>query len=89
MREEDPINAAEKFYEKYGDEYYYFTTSLSKNYTGVAATVEADKTPDTAKAALYERKPEKIANLVYGGRMGNGPETSGEGFKFTSICVCG
>jgi hypothetical protein len=43
MREEDPINAAEKFYEKYGDEYYYFTTSLSKNYTGVAATVEADK----------------------------------------------
>ena len=43
MREEDPLNAAEKFYEKYGDEYYYFTTSLSKNYTGVAATVEADK----------------------------------------------
>ncbi len=43
MREEDPLNATEKFYEKYGDEYYYFTTSLSKNYTGVAATVEADK----------------------------------------------
>jgi putative chitinase len=38
--------------------------------------------PTGAKAALYERKPEKIANLVYGGRMGNGPETSGEGFKF-------
>jgi putative chitinase len=37
-------------------------------------------TPD--KAALYERKPEKIANLVYGGRMGNGPEASGEGYKF-------
>jgi putative chitinase len=35
-----------------------------------------------AKAALYERKPEKIANLVYGGRMGNGPEVSGEGYKF-------
>jgi hypothetical protein len=43
MREEDPINASENFYNKYGDEYYYFTTSLSKNYTGVAATVEADK----------------------------------------------
>lgn len=43
MREEDPLNAAEKFYNTYGDEYYYFTTSLSKNYTGVAATVEADK----------------------------------------------
>jgi putative chitinase len=38
--------------------------------------------PTPEKAALYERKPEKIANLVYGGRMGNGPEASGEGFKF-------
>ena len=38
--------------------------------------------PDDAKALLYERKPEKIANLVYGGRMGNGPEASGEGYKF-------
>jgi putative chitinase len=38
--------------------------------------------PDGTKAALYERKPEKIANLVYGGRMGNGPEASGEGYKF-------
>jgi putative chitinase len=38
--------------------------------------------PTDAKAALYERKPEKIANLVYGGRMGNGVEATGEGFKF-------
>ena len=38
--------------------------------------------PTEAKAKQYERKPEKIANLVYGGRMGNGPEASGEGFKF-------
>jgi putative chitinase len=38
--------------------------------------------PDGTKAALYERKPEKIANLVYGNRMGNGPEASGEGWKF-------
>ena len=38
--------------------------------------------PTPEKAALYERKPEKIANLVYGGRMGNGPESSGEGYKF-------
>lgn len=37
--------------------------------------------PDEAKAKLYERKPEKIANLVYGGRMGNGPEASGDGWK--------
>jgi putative chitinase len=38
--------------------------------------------PTEAKAKEYERKPEKIANLVYGGRMGNGPEASGEGYKY-------
>jgi putative chitinase len=38
--------------------------------------------PTQAKAALYERKPEKIANLVYGNRMGNGVEASGDGYKF-------
>jgi len=38
--------------------------------------------PTEEKAKLYERKPEKIANLVYGARMGNGPEASGEGYKF-------
>ncbi len=43
LREEDPITAAEKFYELYGDDYYIFTTSLSKNNTGIAATIEADE----------------------------------------------
>ena len=38
--------------------------------------------PTQALADAYARKPEKIANKVYGNRMGNGPETSGEGFKF-------
>jgi len=38
--------------------------------------------PTDAKALEYERKPEKIANLVYGNRMGNGAEPTGEGFKF-------
>lgn len=38
--------------------------------------------PTEPKALLYERKPEKIANLVYASRMGNGDETSGEGWKF-------
>ena len=38
--------------------------------------------PTEALAKQYERKPEKIANKVYGGRMGNGPEATGDGAKF-------
>jgi len=30
----------------------------------------------------YARQPEKIANRVYGGRMGNGDEASGDGFRY-------
>lgn len=37
----------------------------------------------TAKnAGAYARQPEKIANRVYGGRMGNGQETSGDGWRY-------
>jgi putative chitinase len=38
--------------------------------------------PTEDKALQYERKPEKIANLVYASRMGNGDEASGDGWKF-------
>ena len=37
---------------------------------------------ELAKANAYARKPEKIANLVYGGRLGNGPEESGDGWLY-------
>ncbi len=33
-------------------------------------------------ANAYQRQPEKIANRVYANRMGNGAETSGDGYKF-------
>jgi putative chitinase len=33
-------------------------------------------------AEQYQRNPQKIASRVYGGRMGNGPESTGDGYKF-------
>ena len=38
--------------------------------------------PTLEAANKYARQPEKIANKVYGSRMGNGDEASGDGFKF-------
>jgi putative chitinase len=38
------------------------------------------KTLDEARA--YEKQPAKIANRIYGNRMGNGPEDSGDGFRY-------
>ena len=38
--------------------------------------------PDLATAKSYEKQPEKIANRAYANRMGNGPEESGDGWKF-------
>ena len=38
--------------------------------------------PNAKLALQYERKPEKIASLVYANRMGNGPESSGDGFNY-------
>lgn len=38
--------------------------------------------PTVESAMPYARKPEMIANKVYGGRMGNGPESSGDGYKY-------
>jgi len=38
--------------------------------------------PTDALAEQYQRKPEAIASRVYGGRMGNGVESTKEGYKF-------
>jgi putative chitinase len=38
--------------------------------------------PNIDVARQYAQQPEKIANRAYGGRMGNGPEESGDGWKF-------
>src|SRR5690606_6779021 len=41
----------------------------------------ADGKPN-ARALALARKPEAIANAVYGGRLGNGPEASGDGWRY-------
>jgi putative chitinase len=60
-------------------------TSLKENlnYSAERLTVVFKKYfPTIESATPYNRNPEKIANKVYGNRMGNGAELSGEGYKF-------
>jgi len=38
--------------------------------------------PTLEKARNYEKNPEKLANYVYAGRLGNGDEASGDGWRF-------
>lgn len=38
--------------------------------------------PNRTAADKYARKPQAIANYVYANRMGNGPESSGDGWKY-------
>ena len=40
-------------------------------------------------AEAYLRNSEKLANRVYGGRYGNGPEASGDGFKYRARGLIG
>ena len=39
--------------------------------------------PTDEMAAQYANKPEKIANLVYANRMGNGGPESGDGYRYS------
>ena len=38
--------------------------------------------PTVESAQAYARQPERIANKIYSNRMGNGPEESGDGWKY-------
>ena len=54
--------------------------NLNYSAAGLQSIFKKYFTPESAKE--YQRKPEKIANIVYANRMGNGPQASGEGYKF-------
>jgi putative chitinase len=56
--------------------------SENLNYSAKGLLGTFPKYFNAASAAQYERKPEMIASRVYGGRMGNGDESTKEGFKF-------
>jgi putative chitinase len=61
-------------------------TVLEENLNYKAATLEKLFSKYFSKAgrnaAEYEKKPEKIANVIYASRMGNGDTASGDGYKF-------
>lgn len=67
-----------------GHESAMFTTMVENlNYTRpdrIAALFKAARTPGVA--ATLVRNPEKLANLVYANRNGNGPPSSGDGFRY-------
>lgn len=58
-----------------------FSENLNYSTEGLVSTFKK-YFPDAAMAAQYARQPEKIANRVYGNRMGNGDESSGDGWKY-------
>jgi putative chitinase len=55
--------------------------NLNYSARGLMATWPS-RFPNEEVANQYARNPEKIANRVYGGRMGNGPEETGEGWLY-------
>ena len=52
------------------------------NYSAQGLLTTFPKYFNSRSAQLYARKPEMIANRVYANRMGNGDETTGDGWKY-------
>jgi putative chitinase len=60
-------------------------TEIQENLNYRAASLHAQwksHFPTIEIAQQYEHKPEMIANKAYENRMGNGPESSGDGWRF-------
>ncbi len=63
-----------------------FTEGLNYSAEGLLTTFPK-YFPDLKTAKAYERQKEKIANKVYANRMGNGPESSGDGWKYRGFGI--
>ena len=78
-------NRGAGFFAQCGHESMSFT-ALSENLNYRAETLEKLFSKYFSKAgrnaADYAKQPEKIANVIYANRMGNGDTASGDGFKF-------
>jgi len=59
----------------------YTEENLNYSWSGLRKTWPA-KFPTDELAQQYHRQPERIANLVYADRYGNGSEASGDGWKY-------
>lgn len=58
-----------------------FSENLNYSDTGLVGTFKK-YFPNVKSTEGYARNPTKIANKVYANRMGNGSESSGDGYKF-------
>ncbi len=74
----DPQSADEKFYEKYGDSFYTFSQSMSKNNTGLKPTAESVKMSQHYRDLIDKYGPEYASLLV--GHEGDGVYSEGAFF---------
>lgn len=77
-----PIRAAHFFAQCAHESGNFAFLTENLNYTAEQLTKTWPKLFPFEIATQYAKQPEKIANRAYGGRIGNGPETSGDGWKY-------
>jgi putative chitinase len=58
----------------FSENLYYTAQGLNKVFNRYFPTLDS--------AVPFAKQPEKIANKVYGNRLGNGPESTGDGYKY-------
>lgn len=62
--------------------------NLNYSSTSRIRAVWPSRFPTDASAKPYVRNPQRLANKVYASRMGNGPEASGDGWRYRGRGYC-